>query len=1040
MNKFIRPAVEQIQTVKGEQEALGTLEDSGPQFELQQIEGAAPAGGAPGAGGAAPAPGALPGAKGATMPPGPPLQPGPTKAKAGDQSWLKYSNQNAKRRLPLKPELVNAMSFLADMGITMEVFSGGQKSAAELRKEGQAKGLTGQALTAYVDSQRTGGHRHDGGGAADVFFYKDGRRLDWKDPVDVQTFIEIKARAEAEGVTGWGAGDGYMRAASVHLGFGGNAKWGKDGKGQNAAAWLNGSTDNINSPTGPTGMAGSTDYELKAVNGKTFEPRLPFTVRDAAFNATADRVIGARAAEAMETGMMLAQQKANGDLGILRTEMEKVRSEVMSTLPKELPGLQTDLDAAFTRGMGAAERQALDLKQRQKIAETTTAMQSQAASVQAEVERLALTGAGSAQISAALAAGQDSLAAYGPREGFVVNGKVYAPDPSRAGIMSPAEIASGIGKLGASTSRIMIEAEFMKSAAPGQFVEEFRKEIFSGRSPLGVGESLDLLSQLQGRANSAESARRTAANAERERLQKEYKDRINPYVEMTEQGVPVAIPPQERQRILTSLAPYPDLQREAEIEFAVADAAVATHGMRGAEVIAYTDTVREDLAAAAGAGVIDFEAVAVLQSLEDRVKKAQDAVSAEMIGLPMIEQLALDGATSTDINWQGLRDQAAGNEEVLNQIDATEAFYRDVESLTGMTADERDRVLAEARAMQADLAASGQGYGSAALQTQKVIDKLADWSEKRADLAANDSMAFARSAGVAMPSMEGAQSMSDVGSVLADRVALLAPLTASEGVKHPVPLESFELAALSEVYANSSRADQTAFLSQITALGQEQAEAIFSKIGKADPLLYAAGTVYAGGNQAAAGVILRGNSDAKLPGGTPDEVAGARASVLGDLLEADMIDPASVSNIDAAANAYARGLAMSEGGRAITQADLTAGYEIAMGMQEDGTGGVQYSRYGTTVLPAGWDSDRLDGTLNGMTDEHLEIFAGGKVVDARGRPFGAADLRRTIEQLRVDPENPKAIIPLDDNGAFFIVDKGGVKEVLTFDLGKWGGK
>jgi hypothetical protein len=999
VNKFIRPAVETIQTAKGEQEALGELEDSGPQFELQPTGDAM---------GAVPA---IPGGKSQ-----PPLQPGPTQAKAdslglktksGAFNWQAFVTEGGAR-----PDAIIGLNHEFRGGLERmiaeappEIQAGIKIGSAYRSNERQAE-LFAAAVAKYGSEAAArkwvappGKSKHNSGQAVD---------LKYASP-------EVKA---------------YFHENAARYGMHFPMSW-EDWHIEPLGARGGGDTEVVSRM--PNG--GMNDYELRAINGKTFEPRLPFTVRDAAFNATADKVISARATEALETGMMLAQQKANGDLGILRTEMEKVRNEVMATLPKELPGLATDLNAIYTRGAGAAERQALDLKQRQKIAETTAAMTTQASNLKAEVERLALTGAGSGAISAALASGQEALAAYGPREGFTVNGKTYGPDPTRAGVMTPGDIATGIAALGQDAHRIMLEAEFMKSAAPGQFVEEFRKQVFSGNSPLGVGESLKLLSELQGRANSAESARRTAANAERDRLQKEYKDRINPYVSMTEQGVPVAIPPQERERILSSLAPYPELQREAALEFAVADAAVATHGMRGAEVIAYADTIREDLAAAAAAGEIDLAAVAVLESLEDRVKKAQDAITAEMIGLPMVEQLALDGATADQINWDGLRAEANGNQEVLDQIAVTEAFYRDIESLEGMTADEREAALAEARARQGELAAMGGGYGAAALQTEKVLNKLTGWSEKRASLAANDSMAFARSAGVALPGLDGARSMTDVGKVLAERVGLLAPLTASEGVRHPVPLEPFEIAALSEVYRESSRAEQTAFLAQISDLGQDQAEAIFAKIGQSEPLLFAAGTIYAGGNHEAAAVILRGSSDSKLVGGSPEEISAARTTVIGGLLEADMIDSGSISAIDAAAAAYARGKALSEGGRAMTQDDFLRGYEVAMGGQEDGTGGVQHTRFGTTVLPPGWDAYKIDVILGKMNTEQMQVFAGGKVEDRQGRPYTARELQETMEQLVLDPENPKILIPRDADGGYFVVNKGGQREILTFDLG-----
>lgn len=143
-----------------------------------------------------------------------------------DATWLSYANQNATRSQPLSQDLSKAMSFLPELGVKMEVFSGGQPGAGE-------------------GGGRVGSTRHDHGGAGDVFFYKDGRRLDWNNAEDVPVYQEIVRRAKAAGVTGFGAGDGYMQPGSMHLGFGAPAVWGAGGKGANAPQWL---SDAYNGP------------------------------------------------------------------------------------------------------------------------------------------------------------------------------------------------------------------------------------------------------------------------------------------------------------------------------------------------------------------------------------------------------------------------------------------------------------------------------------------------------------------------------------------------------------------------------------------------------------------------------------------------------------------------------------------------------------------------------------------------------------------------------------------------------------------------
>lgn len=132
-------------------------------------------------------------------------------------AWLRYANQGATRNQPLNPQLVAALGFLPELGVEMEVFSGGQPSSGP---------------------NRVGSHRHDHGNAGDVFFTKNGKRLDWANPADRPIFEQIVQRGKAAGVTGFGAGQGYMQPGSMHLGFGSPSVWGAGGSGANAPDWL----------------------------------------------------------------------------------------------------------------------------------------------------------------------------------------------------------------------------------------------------------------------------------------------------------------------------------------------------------------------------------------------------------------------------------------------------------------------------------------------------------------------------------------------------------------------------------------------------------------------------------------------------------------------------------------------------------------------------------------------------------------------------------------------------------------------------------
>lgn len=141
--------------------------------------------------------------------------------------WLRYANQGAIRNQPLDPRLVSALGFLGPMGVTAEVFSGGQDA------EGP---------------NRTGSHRHDHGGSGDMRFYRDGRQLDWANADDRPVFEEIVRRGKASGITGFGAGPGYMGAGTMHVGFGTPSVWGAGGKSDNAPDWLRTAYNGVASP------------------------------------------------------------------------------------------------------------------------------------------------------------------------------------------------------------------------------------------------------------------------------------------------------------------------------------------------------------------------------------------------------------------------------------------------------------------------------------------------------------------------------------------------------------------------------------------------------------------------------------------------------------------------------------------------------------------------------------------------------------------------------------------------------------------------
>jgi hypothetical protein len=78
---------------------------------------------------------------------------------------------------------------------------------------------------------RTGSHRHDLGGAADLYLVHPMTRhvLDMRDPDDRVCMASFIQASVAAGATGVGAGVGYMGAHAMHVGGGSAAYWGGAG-------------------------------------------------------------------------------------------------------------------------------------------------------------------------------------------------------------------------------------------------------------------------------------------------------------------------------------------------------------------------------------------------------------------------------------------------------------------------------------------------------------------------------------------------------------------------------------------------------------------------------------------------------------------------------------------------------------------------------------------------------------------------------------------------------------------------------------------
>ena len=125
------------------------------------------------------------------------------------------------RSQPIADDLKGSLNYAAGRnGVRVQVVSGGQDP------QGQ-EGVS-----------RTGSHRHDDGGAADVVLYdtKDGHKLDMTNEADRLRMGAFVTDAVRTGVTGVGGATNYMGNNTLHLGGGSTATWGA--KGEPAPTWI----------------------------------------------------------------------------------------------------------------------------------------------------------------------------------------------------------------------------------------------------------------------------------------------------------------------------------------------------------------------------------------------------------------------------------------------------------------------------------------------------------------------------------------------------------------------------------------------------------------------------------------------------------------------------------------------------------------------------------------------------------------------------------------------------------------------------------
>lgn len=779
---------------------------------------------------------------------------------------------------------------------------------------------------------------------------------------------------------------------------------------------------------------------LEAVDEGSFEMRSPFSISDAAFNKTGERVVTNRAMIELDEEMNAALKKANGNIRVLDQELDRIKGEVGGQIP-EIPGLKTRWLESYDRSVVTARRQTTELARRRAVAAQRRAAAQAAARVESEVERLALTSATPDELTEALLAGQDSIAEFGPRGEFELNGKTYPADPSRAAMYSPEQMRKLQAANEAKAHDIFLEADFLRSDAPAQWADEFKEQVLSGNSPLPPAKALAFVNKMESRARATENARRAEENRIAKAQAEAAEAGLSPYVTAQENGLMVAIPDETRAELLDLAEGNPNLTQDLEASFVASDLIVDMAGMTPPEQISYIEGLQQQFIDTPGITPQEAEAI---NQLAPHLKAAKAAITKETVGVSAAEQILSSGGTLDDEQIGQLRVAAAGNPKVQQSVEVIVEAQRMIEAGQKLTGTQREEWIKKLDAELAELALEGDRVGASAQLRLKASEQALKHFKTMETAAQEDPARFAELNGIALPPLvtDEDQSLGAVAASIAERIAILAPRTGQFGNDTPVPLSQSEREFLIDFMRDSNNAGRVDFLEKISRLPTAKGDAVLEALGIDNPALLGAARVR-GSNPSSSRTILSGMS-ATITGATI--TARAEAEIpLASVLQTNTFPEPELDRIRATAEAYAKGAAMRKGETEILPEDLEKGYDIALGADENGAGGIEVVdggrawgfNYGTTVLPTGVKGADVALRLDNIRDDQdLEAFAGGIVQDGLGNPVTARQMKRSIAGFRIfaQPDGPSLLIPVTELGEMFIrVDQDGNAAPFAFD-------
>lgn len=766
----------------------------------------------------------------------------------------------------------------------------------------------------------------------------------------------------------------------------------------------------------------------EAFEAGRFALRHPFSIRDRAFNTSGERLVTNRAMLDLDDGLREALERADGNMQVLQSELDRVRG-TFGELPT-IPGLQTSWNESFERGSRAAIRRTTEIAEARARAAARAAASAARQTSEEELRRLAYEATAPEDLLSVVETGAEEIARSGPREAFVANGVSYPADPERTGVMSAERVEREQDELMLSSQKIFLEGELRRTDDPGALADQIISWATAPYSPirLGVGDTIELVRAVERRGREEESKRLEEERAVAERLANAAAENLDPYVSAVSNGVAVPIPQDVVDSTLLSVSGNPELRMQVETTIAAHDHMTALTAMTPSQRQAYVDDLRAQIASD---GVVTPQEAETLNRVVPYLEGIRSAITAESLGIPAMEIALSSGALPSDeaIATMAAAAEASGSEELVRGVAAIGEAVAAINDNALLPIEQRQELIEGMQdTINASQAAGNFSSPMVAAAFNKSMDLALSYLNTMETMAQENPMRFLGLMGVDVAPFpaEDTSTLTDVAAMIVERAGATNEIFARYGVQRPVPLSRSENAGVSEWLRSTNNMSRIGFLETLTnGLPTEHAAGVMEALGQSDSMLMAAGHV-AGHNVAAANTILAGASAPELEP-KREMIVSSRIRALGPLVDMGVLPPDEIERLDEVATAYARGMAAQDGDTEIDQRHLLDGYDIALGADENGDGGLEdLGDFGMTILPTGMQGHNVEDYLRRAPAEFWEEVAGGPITDSAGRAFEIRELfgygARNI--VAVQPIAGGLYVPLDVELRYFATPKG----------------